>query len=114
MVTINLRSNFAAMLTQAEETRDATVKLYRFMCITDLDEGGMSVTNDIENVLAVLVAEGALTPGMRVIYRDSEDLWDEVIIDEHCKFVTFRALREGVRDAAMMKVIDMMRGRLDG
>ena len=45
--------------------------------IVDLDKGGMSVTNDMENVLAEIEThEGKITS--QIIYRDSEGVWDEV------------------------------------
>jgi len=58
----------------------------------------MTVTNDIDAVLIDLadrVKAGLLVPGhpnQRVIDRDSEDYWDQVVIDDRCQFVPY-ALR---------------------
>lgn len=61
--------------------------------VTDLDDGGRSVTNDIEQVCAELATRGALSPGHRLVYRDSEGIWDEVMLDSACAFVDFLPLR---------------------
>lgn len=98
--TIDLRCTFSAMKAEVDLISAGTTELITFMCITDLDEG-MSVTNDIEAVLAVLVAEGELAPGMRVVYRDTEAMWDEVVIDERCRFVRFAPLRVPSSDLAI-------------
>lgn len=48
------------------------------VCIVDWDNGNMSVTNDMENVLAdIEMAEGPIAHH-KIIYRDSEGVWDEV------------------------------------
>lgn len=57
--------------------------------VIDLDNGGRSVTNDIEQVCAELVTQGVLSPGHRLVYRDSEGIWDEVQLDERCAFNGF-------------------------
>ena len=43
--------------------------------IVDLDDGGMSVTNDAESVVAQVVKEYG---DKRIIYRDSDGRWDEL------------------------------------
>jgi hypothetical protein len=97
---IPIRSTFSVMSAEVDVTREQGMTVERFLCITDMDDG-MSVTNDIEAVLAHLVAEGVLKPGMRVIYRDTEKIWDEVVIDQRCHFVTFAPLRATSRDVAI-------------
>lgn len=47
--------------------------------LEDLDNGGMSVTNDAENVY--LDVTNAYR-GHRVIYKDSTGLWDEIIMTD--------------------------------
>jgi len=99
------RSDFSIMLVHAEETRGNVEKLHPFLCITDLDAGSISVTNDIENVLRVLVASDNLKPGMRVVYCDTEGMWDEVVIDDQCAFVRFRLMQVPSRDVAITLAI---------
>jgi hypothetical protein len=48
-----------------------------FIIITDQDCGGMSVTNDIENVIKEIEqAENIDACNYHIIYRDSMGLWD--------------------------------------
>lgn len=49
------------------------------LCIVDLNQG-MSVTNDMERVLAKINATTPLQ-GKKVIYRDSDGIWDGVTFD---------------------------------
>lgn len=51
------------------------------IAIVDLDQGGRSVTNDIENVLDDIQAELGSLSGYAVIYRDSSGQWDGVRIE---------------------------------
>jgi hypothetical protein len=44
--------------------------------IIDLNIGGMSVTNDIENVIDDICEKELLIPNTIVTYRDSEGEWD--------------------------------------
>ena len=76
--------------------------------IVDL-KGDVSVTNDIENVLIELeellprpIAEYA------VIYRDSMDLWDEVVLDQVGNFRNFAALPRG-RDKTELRAEAVVR-----
>lgn len=49
-----------------------------------------SVTNDAENVIANLANwPGALAPGRRIVYRDTDKRWDEITIDNACRFLGF-------------------------
>jgi hypothetical protein len=48
-----------------------------FVLVEDLDRG-MSVTNDAEAVVAALAKEAPLA-GRRILYRDSEGRWDEIV-----------------------------------
>lgn len=53
------------------------VKFQAFIMIEDLDKGGMSVTNNIENVVEIICRQEGLNPvDYHIIYRDSEGLWD--------------------------------------
>ncbi len=47
------------------------------LSIIDLDRGGKSVTNDIENIIAdVSEIEDVDPADLKVVYRDSEGIWD--------------------------------------
>jgi len=65
--------------------------------IVDQDLGNMSVTNNIENILNAIQARLPRHPTEYVwIYRDSMELWDEIVIDDVGNFVKFKALPRGV------------------
>jgi hypothetical protein len=66
----------------------------RAVFITDLNCGGVSVTNDVENVLhdinAELIALGATGLANRfVCYRDSDGQIDRLHVDDHGQFAAF-------------------------
>lgn len=46
------------------------------VCIIDLNRGGTSVTNDIENVVQEILKEKQLSPNTPIIYQDSMLIWD--------------------------------------
>lgn len=72
--------------------------------------GKRSVTNGIEAVLAQQVQDGHLKPGMLVIYRDTDAIWDQVLIDEDCLFIDFRYLHETRELDAVRRVMMMEHG----
>lgn len=47
-----------------------------------------SVTNDAENVVAILMARGLLKPGQRLLYYDSYGVLDELLVKDG-KFAGF-------------------------
>ncbi len=49
---------------------------YQVVYIIDLDEGSMSVTNDAERVVYEVNED---FPGYRIIYRDSMNIWSELL-----------------------------------
>lgn len=55
----------------------------------------MTVTNDAEAVVEVLLRMGDLKSGMRLFYYDSEDELDEITFNEH----GFTGFRPGPRPA---------------
>lgn len=70
--------------------------------IVDLDLGNMSVTNDMEGVILALDLElerlhgGEVSIGdIAVIYLDTEQIWDEVVLDDVGNFKKFAALPRG-------------------
>lgn len=83
---------------------DFTYEIHgNIIAIEDLDLGNKSVTNDIENVLcAIRFHEENKHQGFkanfdfdnkRIIYKDSEGIWDEVIVSQIEEF--FRGNRLG-------------------
>lgn len=72
------------------------------VCITDNDNG-KSVTNDVENVLKDLVGFGYDLDNLKVIYRDTMGIWDEIVVKNRL-FLEFRNLGERSRLSAMEKV----------
>lgn len=53
------------------------VKGQPFIMIQDLNEGGMSVTNDIENIIGWICRKEIINPvEYHIIYQDSELVWD--------------------------------------
>jgi hypothetical protein len=76
---------------------------FNLVAVTDTGQHDRhrTVTNDIEYVLATLVAEGRLVRGhpyQRVLYRDSEGQWDQVVIDANCEFVRFAQVTGSERE----------------
>jgi hypothetical protein len=71
-----------------------------FICVVDLDVG-RSVTNDAENVVADLarIVPGGLKD-KRIIYRDSEGTWDEMLLMGG-EFAGFRFLGTTNKDEAI-------------
>lgn len=51
----------------------------RCIVIRDLNRGGKSVTNDIENVIASIAEQLGNISKLRIIYQDSNGTWDEAI-----------------------------------
>lgn len=50
---------------------------HKAIAIVDQDNGGMSVTNDIENVVYEISAKERLNPEQYlIVYEDSEGIWD--------------------------------------
>ena len=75
------------------------------LCIWDLyDPQSMclTVTNDAENVLAKIAKAGDMCS--KVIYRDSEGEWDELVVDSAMQFLSFRSLHERDLDVALRRV----------
>ena len=73
-----------------------------FICVFDKNQAGcMSVTNDAENVIADLVKAGYDLAANRVIYRDSDGIWDELVVRAG-KFAGFAVLRAKTVEAAIV------------
>lgn len=76
------------------------------VCIIDNDQG-KSVTNDAENVIADLVAEGVDLTKNLVVYRDTTWTWDQLLVDGN-QFSGFKSINATDKESAKAKV----RGRL--
>ncbi|MGF6877344.1 hypothetical protein [Paraburkholderia sp. MM5477-R1] len=80
----------------------------RFVCLIDRDETGCrSVTNDIERVVAHDLGY-LLTPGRRLVYRDSMGVWDEVLLsfsEGIARFEVFRTLKD---DQHLKDMLDLL------
>ena len=71
-----------------------------FLCLLDPCTDGPSLTNLMEGMTLYARDMGTLVAGMRVVYRDSLGMWDEVLIDDECAFVGFNVLNaKDERDA---------------
>lgn len=60
----------------------------KIVAIIDNDDGAMTITNDAEGVVKFLFDNALLKNGQRLIYRDTEGVWDELNHKEG-KFVGF-------------------------
>lgn len=77
------------------------------LCIYDQDQG-MSVTNDIYNVLDdISQEENRPLVGLKVIYRDSSGCWDQVLLTTEGHFRDFRSINKYTIEEAL----DVVRGR---
>ena len=73
------------------------------IAIIDHDQG-RSVTNDAENVIADLVAQGFDLSRYLVIYRDTRGIWDQLLVDRTGHFAGFSSINERDLSAALAKV----------
>jgi hypothetical protein len=62
-----------------------------FLCLEDLDQGGMTITNAAEWVIQQLARDGFDLVKNRVIFRDTLGHWDELVVREN-QFVGFAPL----------------------
>lgn len=63
----------------------------------------MSVTNAAEHVVQLLAREGLITPDRRVIYRDTQGFWDELVVEDG-RFVRFALIGARSLDDAVLAV----------
>lgn len=71
------------------------------LCIYDEDQG-MTVTNDIYNVLDdISQEENRPLAGVKVIYQDSSKCWDEVLLTADGRFQDFRSINKYTLDDAL-------------
>ncbi len=72
--------------------------------ITDLDKDGTSVTNDIINVIDDIHASHTDLTQKKVIYRDSDKMFDGVAVNPKGQFDYFYPIRETDLNKALSKV----------
>lgn len=73
------------------------------IAIVDHDQG-RSVTNDAENVIADLAAQGFDLSRYLVIYKDTCGIWDQLLVDRTGHFAGFSSINERDLPAALAKV----------
>ena len=73
------------------------------IAIVDHD-GPRSVTNDAENVIADLAAQGFDLSRFQVIYRDTRGFWDQILVHRTGHFAGFSSRNERDLSAALGKV----------
>lgn len=71
--------------------------------VFDLDTG-CSVTNDVNNVLAKIKLTVPDLGKMKVIYRDSQGIFDEIKIDASGSFIGFSSINENTVTSALKKL----------
>jgi hypothetical protein len=81
--------NAQAHFTLAKVIRYEDLNLRPKVFIVDLDVG-KSITNDAENVVEQVAKE---YPGHRIIYRDTQGQWDELVHNDG-EFVGFAPYHE--------------------
>ena len=80
---------------------DSGVLIY---IIKDLDKG-MSVTNNAENVIHEVAAHiGAIPDGSVVVYKDTNGVYDELLVADGC-YCNFKLLHANSADEAVYKAV---------
>lgn len=72
--------------------------------IYDHDNGNISVTNDIDFVLASIKATIPSMASKPVIYRDSDGRFDRIFVDSAGNFAGFCAIGEKILEKALAKL----------
>ena len=67
-------------------------------------DGPRSVTNDADNVIADLAAQGFDLSRYLVIYKDTRGIWDQLLVDRTGRFAGFSSINERDLSAALAKV----------
>lgn len=73
------------------------------ICIVDNDRGP-SVTNDVHEVIGDLMRDGLDLAKLRVIYRDSMGIWDEIVVSNG-QFAGFKSLNCRQKAEAKQKAL---------
>ena len=94
--------SYSATPEQRHASFSATIE-DKVCCIVDHNDGGKTVTNDAEEVIFHLASRGIDFSDLRVIYRDTDGIWDELLISNNA-FDRFRSLHEIDKDRAKARV----------
>lgn len=76
------------------------------LIIYDNDRGGKSVTNDIENVLAELISSHGNIASYKIMYKDSQGVFDGVQVNAQGGFESFFPIHEFDEAKALQKLRD--------
>ena len=84
---------------------DYNVKIINdVVVIYDLDKGNASITHDINNVLSSIHQNIADLTKKKIIYRDSDKIFDGIKADENAQFSYFYPIREKELNQALIKI----------
>ncbi|BAO90657.1 hypothetical protein [Caballeronia cordobensis] len=79
-----------------------------FVCLIDRDcDGCRSVTNDVERIIDEDLSLLLAVPGVRLIYRDSQGRWDEVLLKRREHVGSFDGFAP-IRDDKLAETIDVL------
>jgi hypothetical protein len=67
-------------------------------------DGPRSVTNDADNVIADLAAQGFDLSRYLVIYKNTRGIWDQLLVDRTGRFAGFSSINERDLSAALAKI----------
>ncbi|WP_440617644.1 hypothetical protein [Cysteiniphilum sp. 6C5] len=82
----------------------ALIPLPDALVIIDLNRGGKSVTNNIENVVTEISYEIPELFTLDIVYRDSEKLFDGIWVDKQNQFVSFELFRTNTFYDALLRM----------
>jgi hypothetical protein len=100
---VHIKQGGNAVLLKNEPRANYSYEIHgNVIAIIDPDDGGKSVTNDAENVIADFAANGFDLSKYRVIYRDTRGIWDEMLVRDGA-FVDFRSINERELSDALAK-----------
>lgn len=77
----------------------------RLVVVIDLDQGGRSVTNDADNIVADLWGRQIITAASQLIYRDSQGQFDQILFRDGY-FVDFKGLGGATTLATAARALD--------
>jgi hypothetical protein len=107
------RSDFTFAVVEVQDDERAT----QVIQIVDDNLGNMSVTNDVENVINEISARlPRPATDYAWIYRDTEELWDELVLDNVGNFKKFAPLPRGrcFTEVQAEAVIRFLERKIDG
>ena len=92
------------MLIRNKHRANYTYEIHgNVIAVVDSNDGGKSVTNDAENVIADFVAKGFDLSKCHVIYKDTRGVWDEMLVKNDA-FADFRSINERELSSALARL----------